>query len=335
MTPLNRLVLASPQRLAMPIAVYPGLHISGGTVRQMVTDAAVQTAASLAVRDRYGSPFALSAMDLSAEAEAFGATIRLEENEVPTVLGRLVSDAAGVAALRVPRPGTHRTQVHVETVRHLVAARRPGQLVLGGVIGPFSLAGRLWGVSEFLELTATDPDTALVLIAKASEYLVQYVKQFKQAGADGVVMAEPTAGLLSPKGLARFSSPLVRGILAEVEADGFGVVLHNCGAKAPHLDAILESGASAFHFGAPMDMAIALDRVGPERVVCGNLDPAGVFVHLAALAVRTRTEQLLAQLGHRRTFIASSGCDIPPDAPLANLDAFIAACRETCVKQMA
>ena len=31
MTPFNRLVLSSPTRLAMPIAVYPGLHITGGT----------------------------------------------------------------------------------------------------------------------------------------------------------------------------------------------------------------------------------------------------------------------------------------------------------------
>lgn len=325
-TPFNRLVLASPQRLAMPIAVYPGLHVTKATVRQMVTDPAVQTAASLAVRDRYHSPFALSAMDLSAESEAFGATIRLEDHEVPTVLGRLVVDAAAVAALPVPKPGTHRTAVHVETVRRLAAARRPGQLVLGGVIGPFSFAGRLWGVSEFLELTATDPDLALALIAKASAYLMGYTQLFKDAGADGVVMAEPTAGLLSPKGLARFSSAAVRSIVTAVEDERFGIILHNCGAKAPHLAAIMESGASAFHFGAPMDLTAAIATAGPDRVVCGNLDPSAVFARCAATETRDKTAALLTQFGQQRTFVASSGCDIPPDAPLANLDAFVSAC---------
>lgn len=38
--------------------------------------------------------------------------------------------------------------------------------------------------------------------------------------------------------------------------------------------------------------------------------------------------RLLDALEGRRTFVISSGCDIPPDAPLANLDAFFEACRE-------
>ncbi len=323
MTPLQRLVLSSPVRLAMPIAVYPGLQIAGGNVRTMVNDPAVQAAAALALRDRYDLRVCLSAMDLSCESEAFGATIRME---VPTVTGRLVTDAAGVEALAVPPPGTHRTAVHVETVSRLAQARRPRQLVLGGIIGPFSLAGRLWGVSEFLELTATDPDTAQALIAKAVDYLVGYARLFKAAGADGVVMAEPTAGLLAPRSLERFSSVPVRRIIAAVEDDRFGIVLHNCGARAAHLDAVLASGASAFHFGAPMDLAIAIAKAGPERLVCGNLDPSAVFVALDADAVARRTRDLLAQHGAHPGFVLSSGCDIPPHAALDRLDAFFAAC---------
>jgi uroporphyrinogen decarboxylase len=325
MTPLQRLVLSSPVRLAMPIAVYPGLQIAGGSVRAMVSDPAVQAAAALALRDRYDLRVCLSAMDLSCESEAFGATIRMEEAEVPTVTGRLVSDAAGVEALAVPRPGTHRTAVHVEAVRLLAGSRKPGQLVVGGLIGPFSLAGRLWGVSEFLELTAVDPDLAQALIAKAVDYLVGYARLFKEAGADGVVMAEPTAGLLAPRSLERFSSVPVRRIIAAVEDERFGIVLHNCGARAAHLDAVFASGASAFHFGAPMDMAVALAKAGPERLVCGNLDPSAVFVGLDAPTVTERTRELLGRCGAHTNFVASSGCDIPPHAALDRLDAFFAA----------
>ena len=70
------------------------------------------------------------------EAEAFGSELMSSDDEPPTVVGRRVTS--------------------------LDAARRlktlPGQpLVLAGMIGPFSLAGRLYGVSESLELTMDNP----------------------------------------------------------------------------------------------------------------------------------------------------------------------------------
>ena len=37
----NRLVLGSPRRLALPIATYPGLALTGATVRQAVNDSEV------------------------------------------------------------------------------------------------------------------------------------------------------------------------------------------------------------------------------------------------------------------------------------------------------
>ena len=36
------------------------------------------------------------------------------------------------------------------------------------------------------------------VLEKVTEFLIAYTKAFKEAGANGVVMAEPAAGLLSP-----------------------------------------------------------------------------------------------------------------------------------------
>ena len=87
----SRLVFRSPRRLAMPIAVYPGLAITGAKVRDVVTDAEAQFQAEVALQDRYQTPCVLSAMDLSVEAEAFGCTLHAAEDEIPSVTGRLVT----------------------------------------------------------------------------------------------------------------------------------------------------------------------------------------------------------------------------------------------------
>jgi uroporphyrinogen decarboxylase len=323
---LNELILTSPRRIALPVLTFPGGQLTGSTVREMVHDPVKQVAAQLALRDRFQTDALLSAMDLSAEAEEFGASILFSDDEVPAVTGRLVTDMAGAIALPVPRQGSRRTAVYLKTIEAL-ARHASGQPVIGGLIGPFSLAGRLFGVSEALLASAMEPETVEVLVEKATSYLTAYAAAFRDAGADGVIMAEPTAGLMSPPFVEQFSSPYVQKIRAAVETDGFQVILHNCGAKLNHLQSKLRSGAQILHFGKPMDLPAAVATVDQGIVLGGNLDPSEVFVSGSPAFVASRTEALLAGTEGRKNFFISSGCDIPYAVPLANLEAYFKAVR--------
>ncbi len=322
--PFNQAVLCSLRRVALPIATYPGLALTGGTVRDVVTRPEMQYEIQAALQQRYGLRFVLSAMDLSAEAEAFGCHLHLVENEIPCVVGRLVTTREEISRLRVPRAGEVRTAVYLETVRRLRAL--PGNpIVLGGCIGPFSLAARLVGMSEALELTLSDPDLVRAALEKSAAFLREYVTAFKTAGAHGVIMAEPAAGLLSPRGMAEFSCSWVKQIAHGVADGEFALILHNCAARLAHVPAILQTGLTTFHFGTPMDMRAALDKVPATTVLCGNLDPAGVFCRSKPEEVRAQTVELLTRTAGIRNYVLSSGCDIPPGTPLANLDAFYSA----------
>jgi uroporphyrinogen decarboxylase len=91
------------------------------------------------------------------------------------------------------------------------------------------------------------------------------------------------------------------------------------------LPALLETGLKSFHFGAPMDMVAALGQVSADVVLCGNLDPTGAFVQSSPKELAAKTRDLLHATQPHRNFVISSGCDVPPPAPLANLDAFFEA----------
>ena len=317
----NRLVLAAPRRLAMPIAVYPGLALTGASVRDVVNSPQAQFDAQAALQARYQTPWVLSAMDLSAEAEAFGCTLHLCDNEIPSVTGRLIRSQEEAEKLAVPQPGDKRTSVYLETVSRL-RQHFQDKLVFAGCIGPFSLAARLVGVSEAMELTVTEPDLMQAVVAKSTAFLMAYARAFQAAGADGLIMAEPAAGLLSPRGLAAYSSAHIKQIAAALDDGHFALILHNCAARTLHLPTILETGLKSFHFGATMDLPTALGQVPEDVVLCGNLDPTGVFVQMSAPDLAARTRELLAATQARRNFVISSGCDIPPSAPLGSLDAF-------------
>ena len=95
-------VMAQPKRVALPIMTHPGIEYIGKTVREAVTDGQTHFEAIKALAERYPSAASTVIMDLTVEAEAFGAKILIPEEEIPTVTERLVSDAASVEALQVP-----------------------------------------------------------------------------------------------------------------------------------------------------------------------------------------------------------------------------------------
>lgn len=312
---------------AMPVASYPGGALVGARVRELACDAATQCAAILALRRRLGTEVGLTCMDLSVEAEAFGAEVAMTDDEVPAVVGRRIVDAAGAAGLRVPDVGEARTSVQLEVVRRLKASREVPWIV-AGLTGPFSLASRLLGVSETMTLTMDAPDLVQAVVRKAATFLEAYACALLAAGARAVFMAEPTAGLIAPVALAVFSAPYVREIAKTVERRGGTLILHNCAARLVHLPAILGIGVRHLHFGAPMDLAQALTRVPEGVVVFGNLDPAGVFVNGTPGSVAEATRKLCQRLGAHRNWVPSSGCDLPAGVAVEKLEAFFEAARE-------
>jgi uroporphyrinogen decarboxylase len=260
-------------------------------------------------------------MDLSVEAEEFGSKIRFSDQEVPTVIGRLLTDAEGVNGLEIPPLGRKRTDVYLETIR-LLAGLPDKPLVAAGCIGPLSLAGRLFGVSESLLATAADPELMTELIGKTTEFILRYARALKSAGAQMLIMAEPTAGLLSPPSTLSFSSRHIRTIAEALQDEEFDLVLHNCGARIAHLPATLEAGSRAVHFGKPMDIVEALEKTPDGIIISGNLDPAEVFCGSTTNDAAAQTSSLLNATKTRKNFVPSSGCDIPAHAPMENLEAF-------------
>lgn len=316
---------AAEKKPAIPVLSFPGVTLLGVTVDQLVRSADLQARVMAAVAARVPSGASVSMMDLSVEAEAFGSAIRFDEKEVPAVTNAIVLSEEEAAALAVPPVGAGRTGVYLEAMR-LAAARITDRPVFAGMIGPFSLAGRLLGVSDALLYCYDEPDMVRAVMEKTTAFLIDYARAYKSTGAVGVVMAEPLTGLLSPSMAAEFSHPYVKRIVEAVQDDDFLVIYHNCGESAAKMTADLPGlGAAGYHFGNKVDMADVLEKMPGNALVMGNVDPAGQFRNGTPETIAAETNRLL-ELGKRhQNFVVSSGCDIPPATPWENIDAFFAA----------
>jgi uroporphyrinogen decarboxylase len=315
-------------RLAVPLSAYSGLEITGESVEDMVSVPGTQFKAVMSLRDRYRGSVVVTAIDTTAEAEAYGCEVKLSAREVPRIVGRLVTSATDVAALADPVPGDARTRVPLETAWRLTSEVGEGVPVLGAMLGPFALAGRLFGMEEAIEAFKTDPETIEALLDTVTGFLCRYALEFRETGAWGVILADAGGGRLSPDELNRFAVPFVKRIVRAVETSDFTVIVHSSYATTAHLEGLLGSGAGFFHFGQGMDMTAALQRVGPEVVLIGNLDPERVFRKASPQAAGEATKTLLESTGCYKNFIISTGNDIPPGSPLANLNAFYRAVAE-------
>lgn len=313
----------------IPVLSFPCVSLLGITVRELISDSELQAKGMKAIADKTNSAASVSFMDLSVEAECFGSEISVSDDEVPTVIGSIISTPEEADALEVPAIGSGRTQIYIDAIEKAteMITDRP---ILAGMIGPYSLAARLFDVSEIMINCYDDPDMVHTVLEKVTDFLIDYAKAYKNVGANGIVMAEPVAGLLSPDLEEEFSSPYVKKIADAIQDDDFILVYHNCGDNVPKmLDSIMTTGCAAYHFGNAMDMEKdIISQVSEDTVVMGNVDPAGTLRMGTPEKVREETLALLNRCAKYPNFVLSSGCDIPPMTPWENIDAFFAASSE-------
>ena len=318
-------VLASEKKKALPVLSCPSIQKMGITVAELINDSDKQAEGMKIIADSFPTAASVSLMDLSLEAEAFGSEIRVSDDEVPTVIGSIVSTEEEAEALKVPEIGAGRTQIYIDAIEKAgkLITDRP---VLAGVIGPFSLAGRLLDVSEALIYCYDEPDMVHMVLEKATEFLINYCKEYKKVGANGIVMAEPLAGLLSPSLAEEFSADYVKQIVDAVQDDEFIVVYHNCGnSTIKTIDTIVTNDCPMYHFGNAIDMEEMMSHIPENLIAMGNVDPAGEFRNGTPESIYARTKEVMEKCCKYKNFVISSGCDIPPMSPWENISAFFKA----------
>ena len=101
----------------MPILSFPSASLLGVSVKDLTTNSTLQAQGMKAIADRHQSLASVSMMDLSVEAEAFGASVKFSDNEVPVVTNPLVESYDDAENLTVPSVSAGRCPLYVETIK--------------------------------------------------------------------------------------------------------------------------------------------------------------------------------------------------------------------------
>lgn len=285
----------------------------------MVTDAQAQCEVMMALKNRFPLPAVLNAIDLTVEAEAFGCQVVLGKNDLPKLTVEISAERENIRALLVPSLTAGRIGIFVEAVR-LAANAAKDVPVLPVAAGPFTVASSLIGLKKMSRLLLKDKDLAHELLAKAADFCLIYAQAFQRAGANGLIIEDLNAGLLSPGQCAEFSSAYIKKLVDVLQNEEFAMVLHNCGNTQHLVETMVSTGCAGYSFGNAVDMAAIMPLIPADTLAFGNIDPTRFVGSAEEMAVRVRA--LLEKMRPYKNFVLASGCDVPVETPLENIDQF-------------
>lgn len=214
----------------------------------------------------------------------------------------------------------------IEAIKILKSTVGDKVAVIGGIIGPFSIAGSLVGVTELLVTSFKNPEAVQPYLEVGERAGTMLAKALIEAGADVICIEDMMASLdmISPKIYREVVAPWEKKQIQQLQ--GVPTIIHICGKVDAVIKDIADTGATAISVEPRVDARSAktkLAQVGRPVPLIGGVDA----VHTLFSGKPEEVEdEVRAALADGYDMIAP-GCSIPPAAPTANLVAMVRAAR--------
>ena len=128
----------------------------------------------------------------------------------------------------------------------------------------------------------SSPGSAERLLARLADAMGAYLRAQAAAGAQALMLFESWAGLLAPREFERFALGAVRRTVAALRDTGVPLIYYvNQGSALMESVADLQVDVIGVDWRSPLD--VVRRKLGPDKAVQGNLDPAALFASPADL----------------------------------------------------
>jgi len=282
----------------------------------------------IATVNRLGVDAAIIFSDLLPILEPMGMDLEFAVGEGP-VIHNPIREAADLARLR-ELDDIDQLRFVIDTVAATRAGLDASIPVIGFAGAPFTLASycvegggsKSWLHTKSLMYRSESAwhDMMSLLARAVSRYLLAQI----DAGAQIVQVFDSWVGCLSPADYRRYVLPHSRAAIAE--AARRGPVIHFAQGNPALLPLLAEAGGSVIGIDWRIDLDEAWQRVGHDRAVQGNLDPAVLLADRET--VRRRALEILDRAGGRPGHIFNLGHGILPQTPVENVLELIAAVKQ-------
>ncbi|SIR86861.1 uroporphyrinogen decarboxylase [Williamsia sterculiae] len=242
-------------------------------------DADLLTEITLQPVRRHGVDAAILFSDIVVPLRAAGIDLDIVAGTGP-VIAEPVRDRAGIATIPQLLPESVGSVARgIGTLTAVLRSDHPGTALIGFAGAPFTLASYLieGGPSRNYERTKSlmysDPEAWHQLVGRLADITIAFLRMQLEAGVDAVQLFDSWAGMLSLADYREYVQPHSARVLAEV-ADFGRPRIHFGVGTGELLAAMGEAGADVVGVDWRLPLDTAQRRIGGDRALQGNLDPA-------------------------------------------------------------
>ncbi|GBF32338.1 methylcobalamin:coenzyme M methyltransferase [Desulfocucumis palustris] len=199
-------------------------------------------------------------------------------------------------------------------------------IIIGGIVGPYTVATNLVGIDDMLRTSFKKPEKVVPFLELAEKAGTVLANALVEAGADVICVEDmmTSLDLVSPKIYRSLAAPYEKKQFSGINAP---TIIHICGKLDAIMTDIAETGPSAISIEPVVDVKLALEefsKKGIKMPLIGGVDPVRTLFSGTPEEVRREVEKALED----GFSMISPGCSVAPASPLENLLAIVDTVKE-------
>jgi len=266
--------------------------------------------------------------DIMMEAETAGAELEFPEDGIPRVRRYVVSQKSALGSLKLPQPeSSGRFPLYMEACKAVAKVLKDSALT-GTVTGPWTIATGLRGAQELIFDTVDDPSFVEELMIFTTEVTKILGSKVIETGL-ALTMGEAASScsLISPAIYRQFIKPHHKEIVDFFREKKAGLSMHVCGYIDPIMEDLMDLGIGALSLDSPSSLKRMVEISRKKIVVVGNV-ATSLFVNGTKEEIEASVKECIRVAAPGGAYIVSSGCELPYNATLDNVQSFVKAARE-------
>ncbi|BCB96360.1 uroporphyrinogen decarboxylase [Dissulfurispira thermophila] len=264
--------------------------------------------------------------DILIPIEPMGMKLEFSESKGPILYDPIRSDIA-VSKLRRIKANDDVPFV-IETIKILVKDLNVPLIGFSGA--PFTLAtymiegGSSKNYVNTKKMMYQSPELYTSLMEKITDTVINYLQAQIDAGVHAIQVFDSWAGILCPIDFEKYALPYVQRIVLAFK--GKVPIIYFAFNSSAMLKLVKQSGADVLGIDWRVDISDAVNAVGNDVAVQGNLDPCTLFG--TKDLIRDRVTGILQGAKNAKGHIFNLGHGILPETPVENAIAMVEAVHE-------
>ena len=258
--------------------------------------------------------------DLQVEAEAMGCRLAYAKDNPPAVASHILEEGRKLSELQIPTEQDGRFPLVLEATRRIVKELGDKIAIYGLITGPFTLALHLKGTDIFYDML-DEPEEVEELMEFCKMVCINTARMYIEAGVDIIAVVDPMTSQISPDNFEEFVAPYVTPVFDYVREQGKASSFFVCGNAKRNIEQMCKTKPDNISIDENIPLAYVVETCKPYNVSVGGNIKLTLTMLFGSRMDNVNDAKNCMQIGGRKGYILSPGCDMPYATPTENVKA--------------